>query len=368
MSFKFSFNWCFSGRMIGGQYVRSVFLSIAAAQGNLGDVFIRREITRAIERGGGAAVVYRGSMPTGYVNAFELPSDWTITSSPARFLWRLLRAAVVGNALIIMTPGPASLSGGVVGAIKRVGVACMIALNRIMGNRSIVLGRALRGAPGVRLRAEKAMAKFSELYTTRDSQSSRIVGGRAEFFPDLGFACLDPFEEKNRAYVGVSLRHDRTVDEPALKSLVCCIESYGLKPIFVTQVREDRRGHLEWAEALGVEHLDWPEKIHHSEQERRIEDCYSRCAGVVSDRLHVLILGARKGAIPVIVDSENEQKLHASLDEILYPQAVNLCENGGQVVLDLGSNEALRIQEAMASASRRLEPVLVRVNSIIEGA
>lgn len=347
--------------------MREIFMSVAAAEGNIGDIFIRRQALRAlVSVDSSSATVYSGSMGQSYLQAFGFDSGWSVTSSPRVFLSRLTKAMVARRAVLVMAPGPAMLGGSVMSSFKHLGVGLMFAGARLLGCRVLVLGRSVRGGGRIGRLSERLILRSSHMYVSRDRTTAELLGPEVIVAPDLAFAHqpgLDSLAERSR--VVISLRHDRDVDLLALKALVEGLRSNRLVPVFVTQVREDGEQHSRLSSELGVEHFDWPPSRSHHNHEVALSDFYQGCVAAVSDRLHVLILAARGGAIPVVVESVNEQKLHASLDEWLSPLSISLAAGGGALSLEPDSDEVVRLELAMGNASLRLDQVFGEVSSLI---
>lgn len=346
---------------------RTAFMSIAAAEMNLGDMFIRRAVTRLLAEHGVEAVVFTGRMGASYVDAFEFPRDWICTSSPWKFVRLLCRKLITRQAAIIIAPAPATLDKIIsISALKRWGVTSLLASATLLGNSVIVLGRAVRGSGRLTLFSEKLIAKFSLIYLARDSQTARIVGCGSKLAPDLGFAAsalrvhFDADSLRARKTIALSFR--RMPDVRTLSGFVSDFQSQGYDFWTVTQVREDRTLNKTIAQSCGIEHLDWPDWRSHLDQESLVARMYSNCVAVVSDRLHALIIGGRYGAIPVIADRSGEDKLHATLDVHLNPQSVWLygdreCQTS--IELDLSPAEAARTHAAFAAATADLERSLL---------
>lgn len=350
---------------------RTAFISVAAAEMNLGDVFIRRAITRHIAANGHHAVVYTGSMGESYVGAFELPETWVITSAPRRFLSLLLLACLRREALVIMAPAPARLDRKGFYLAKQVGVAGLLALTRLTGNRVVVMGRALRGSGRLAVMAERMTARISSLYLARDPQTAELMGSNAQFKPDLGFAEIaarprpDLKANTPRTLVALSLRYDRPPVTELVAKFVERVHSQGFEVVMVTQVREDREINQKLADACDIGHVDWPNDRSHLEQESAVVDVYSRSIAVVSNRLHALVIGGRYGAVPIIADELAENKLHATLDDLLKPQSVWLHSAADDQPIDVSQAEIERVRAQFAAAAEALEPPLQKLLGLL---
>ena len=121
-----------------------VFMSINAAPGNIGDIYIRRQVIRAFDREGVSGFLYAGKMPMSYRDAFDLSERWVMTSSYTKFLWRLGCSYATRKCIFVMAPGPATLGRNFASTLKHILVTFLILIGRITGNRILVLGRAVR--------------------------------------------------------------------------------------------------------------------------------------------------------------------------------------------------------------------------------
>ncbi|MEX1121096.1 MAG: hypothetical protein WED82_03125, partial [Balneolales bacterium] len=115
---------------------------------------------------------------------------------------------------------------------------------------------------------------------------------------------------KEKKYLVISMRFNR--NEPSL-SWYEAIEKYAFEkkliPICVTQVRLDDEHNKKIAKKLNCNHLSWEENVSHLQQEKKLIELYRMSAMVISDRLHVLILGCNEGANPVELLTENSSKV-----------------------------------------------------------
>jgi hypothetical protein len=172
-------------------------------------------------------------------------------------------------------------------------------------------------------------------------------------------------EDDHRARVGISLRYDRKVDLDAFAKLIEMIRGQELTPVLITQVREDNQRHEELADLYQIERVLWEAHDDHIAQEMRVTDAYRHCLAVVSDRLHVLLLCAREGAIPVMVETIGEAKIRPTLDLYLPLQAVSLEVAGRSLTLDLTALESARIEGSMCRASKELDRELAEIRAAL---
>mgnify|MGYP005989701123 CR=1 FL=1 len=337
-----------------------VFMSINAAPGNIGDIYIRRQVIRAFDREGVSGFLYAGKMPMSYRDAFDLSERWVMTSSYTKFLWRLGCSYATRKCIFVMAPGPATLGRNFASTLKHILVTFLILIGRITGNRILVLGRAVRAKSKFALFFERLIVRASDMYVVRDSTSSCLLNReKVRPGPDYAFtADLEPAKDtKRRIFASISLRHDRHVDAEALKKLVEMMRSERLVPRLVVQVREDQNTSSALAAMLGIDILDWNDSTPHSAQEKSILSAYGESAIVVSDRLHALIFGAIRGAIPIIVERHGEEKLHATLDTIIGPQSIWLNGKVPIGTIDASDTEAHRIAAGTLRAEKELEKI-----------
>lgn len=346
--------------------MREIFMSVAAAEGNVGDIVIRRQALRALAGSSNAsATIYTGAMGQSYLEAFNFDSAWRVTSSPFVFLTRLCAGVLARRVVLVMAPGPAVLGASLSSSVKHLGVALMFAIARCVGCRVLVLGRAVRGGTFLSRFSEQLILRAAHLYVSRDRKTAELLGAKVFVAPDLAFSESPPIDGgKRRSRVAISLRHDREICIPVLKDLIGHLRGAGLDPFFLTQVKEDGDRHAQLAAELYTEHFLWPNDRSHSDHERALTSMYGECVAAISDRLHVLILAARQGAIPVIVESANEQKLHASLDELLAPAGVDLAMEE-DVYVGFDEEESARVRKAVIEASQRLESLYKEVEAIV---
>jgi hypothetical protein len=189
--------------------------------------------------------------------------------------------------------------------------------------------------------------------------------------PDLGFAEIAAapaaIPPQPRDTVVLSLRREPALEK--VQQLIGRLQQEGLKVVTLTQVRNDRPLNARIAEVCEIDHIDWPESTSHLQHERAIAVTYARSIAVISDRLHVLIIGGRHGAIPVLVDRDGEDKLHATLDALLNPQTLWLSQeprSDSRLALDLTVKESKRIGRAFEAAATSLEQPLTGFINLLD--
>lgn len=294
----------------------SILCSIAAQEDNLGDIVIRQAMMDWLGRCGAPVLVYTGAMGRGYIDTFHFPDDTTTTASAARFELSLIRKAVAGQMSIVFAPGPVNVSWSVPGLITTIQNAVNVRLALLRGGRVAIVGRAFRGSPGVRLQIERRTARRASLFLARDAVSVGLVGGAAQFSPDLGFYADAPFDQSEHELAVMSFRGDRKPDEDRCVLFADNARSHGLEPVFLTQVYRDDEPHAMLARRLDVRHVGWGDRSH-AEQLARVEETFMRAGTVFSNRLHSLVMGARRGAVPIGLREPGHDKLEATLGPVV---------------------------------------------------
>lgn len=294
---------------------RTVFLSIAAQADNLGDIAIRQVCVNMVARSGASQVIFVGNMPRTYLEAFDLPGNVRLERSARRYSLRLVTAVLRGKAHIVFAPGPFG-ANGLARTVKSLGLLGLITMIRGRGGQVVAVGRAIRGNGKIALSVQRATIGAASIFTTRDDVTASIVRRPVVLRPDLAL-----YQEKSPPANGgdrlaISLRSDKPVSREALQLLVSEAEAMGLRAMFVTQVKRDDERHRVLAEELGAEHVAWDTESH-VEQFSRVQAAYRRSRFVVTDRLHAAIFGIRGGAIPIIVQRGEPDKLVSTLGPYL---------------------------------------------------
>ncbi|MCP2047857.1 UNVERIFIED_ORG: hypothetical protein J3D58_001929 [Paenarthrobacter nicotinovorans] len=295
---------------------RTLHISIAAQSDNLGDIEIRRQLIQQFVKRGYDVAVFAGNMPKSYVEAFNLPAGTSIVSDPFSFQLAVLGTALRGRADLAYAPGPHILSDSPKPLAKAASVLGLCLFVRLRGGSLSVIGRSLRGSGRLAVLLERALSSIATSYAMRDSASGSVLGRTADFMPDMAFLRNASIGETSslatRDIVSMSFRSDRKVNIEGLASLVHEVQTRGLKPVLITQVKRDDQIHVDLGKRLGVETVLWGTRTH-AEQEEVVEHYYSRSHAVVSNRLHSLLFGVAHEAFPVALHEKNQNKIPTTL-------------------------------------------------------
>lgn len=340
--------------------MRSGFMSISAAEGNLGDIAIRREVIDQLRQIGLSPVIYSGSMGRDYIKAFDFLPGEIVTHSGSVFIRKLLvDIASVRRPVVVMAPGPVQVGVSLQSAFKHMFLFVLLLLVRVTGGKVVIVGRSVDVKRSFALPIERLLAAVSNLYVARDSRTQAILGARTLVFPDYALRQYSQLPESvatsfgRRSLMVVSLRHDRILDDDigVLTSLKTRAAQCGYKMVFTAQVREDSAANRRLAKLLSVDFMGWPERRPHSDQEARVHELYSAATVVVSDRLHALLFAVRAGAVPVIQYRPGFTKLSDALAHLFDVQHIQTPED--VCALRIDATESMRVATQATAASRQ---------------
>jgi hypothetical protein len=197
----------------------------------------------------------------------------------------------------------------------------------------------------------------------RDVGSSRALGGGTG--PDWAFGedgrALGVVREPGpRDVLAISLRAGGHVPSDAwVDGVRLACRRLGLRPVTFVQVRRDGPPNEALAARLGADHAAWAVEDDHRAQEVRVRALLSRAAVVLSDRLHVLVVGATEGAVPVSAFEHPDIKIGrsmtaAGIDGVSADTSAMDAGGVAGFVCDV-AHRRTEILEAAAHASRQVE-------------
>ena len=338
---------------------RSVYCSIAAQWDNLGDIAIRQTAIDWLADAGIPLVVFTGSMPPDYVQAFSLPESARLVSSQKSFALSLLGASFTRRAHLLFAPGPFQIRPGRAAVVKSLINLGNVLAVRASGGRAFALGRAIRGRAQPSFAIERfALGRF-DYFVVRDNVSSAAIGRTLLSAPDMAFGqSLEAIAPRERRYFAISLRGDRVANVPLLQKVIDEARSASLEPIFVTQVRRDDPQHRDLATRFGAEICEWGDRSH-SEQLERVSNIYAASHSVLSDRLHALIFAVRRSALPIGLLHPNSDKLTSTLEDVIPIRFLDSSASTPSAPLDLDEDGSARsaLESAVQGAQAELDSV-----------
>jgi beta-1,4-mannosyltransferase len=146
-----------------------------------------------------------------------------------------------------------------------------------------------------------------------------------------------------------------------------CAARLDAEIVVVTQVARDVERCQELAERWGARHVAWVSDDH-LQQELAVRAVYRRALAVISDRLHVLILGATEGAVPLGWCEHATTKIDRHFDVVGAPW-VGRGRVGATAALDELDGPGLaslaaRAERVVAQSRSRVDEVAGRIRSV----
>jgi hypothetical protein len=292
-----------------------VFVFFSGPYKNVGDALIRRRALAWARLLGEPHVLVGGAKSSEWDEAVGVTNTDKIYRS--KLTW--LRGVLMNSGrrpVLVIEPGEFNTDRRFLKLLVVLfGVSLLI---RVRGGSVVQMPRSMaRVSPfGKALYSGTLSKRGTTLW--RERLSWNLFDSRGVVVPDIGFDDPDSLvvTAAVRDTLVISLRSDR--DAPAAEMLAWLKKfavDRGLKTIAVSQVAEDDIRTRAVATELGSEILCWDDRTS-NEQEAILRDVYTRTALVWSDRLHVLVLGALHGAVPVEIVSFSNGKIAKHFDAI----------------------------------------------------
>lgn len=295
--------------------MRHIFVRGTGQEDNIGDVVLRRVFFDALSRAGQLHILL-GDASDDFIDALQLrESDIVYQDSDA---WRhaAYRSVIRRSTWLVDKPGELLLEEDIYKGQRR--LLPLILAVRARGGRSLRLGVGQRKANPDVIARFRRLYRLSSVVAWRDVDSHEHFG-LGEVMPDWGFlpGAAPTGQERNRLVI--SYRSDRRRLGPtALEAIRRFAARNQLLITVVTQVARDSKRSQELHAELGGELVDWPSASGHLEQEHRLRDIFAGSAVTLSDRLHVLIVAATEGAVPINLVAEADTKSSRHFEAIGY--------------------------------------------------
>lgn len=277
---------------------KQVYVVSTGVSGNLGDAVIRRRVLAWVE-GLGQRHVYVGNTTPGWLEQLQLPGEDEIYPASRRRAW--LRGLLWGRGrVLVFDPGEVPL--GKAHLKSEIVFLVMCAWLRVMGGTVVRPPRAVAHYHWATGTAHRWGCRLSQTTLWRDRPSlERMRCGK--LVPDTAFAEPEgPHSDQARNLLVLSLRAARDKPDSAwFDAIRRFARDRDLQVLAVSQVDEDESRTADLAEELedvGARFVPWGDDGDLA-REQRVRALYARSAVVVSDRLHVLLLAAKAGAVPL---------------------------------------------------------------------
>lgn len=297
------------------QAAPKIYAVATGAYGNVGDAIIRRRAMLWLDQiESDSWHVYVGSAPSEWVDQLDLAVGTRVYRRKSQWKWLAGAAFSRGPRVLLLDPGEVPLA-----LQDLVPEVVMMALTWILRLRSSPVIRPPRGigrASRLGVLVHRLAVRGSAVALWRNQTSLELIG-RGTLAPDTAFSeTIDagqPWE--SREVLFASFRGARPYPSQAvLDALRQIADEHGIRLVFGSQVRADESRNREIAESLGVEHITWAATDR--DQETELKAIYDRSKIVVSDRLHVLILAALRGAVPAEMVDAPQPKVRITFERI----------------------------------------------------
>lgn len=297
--------------------MKSLFISVVGQDDNIGDSLLRRAMLDALRSEGIQFHLLVGNASDGYLSGLGLqPGDVIYRERDAWIAsMRLDRGRGASSFLanageIVRMRGPLHLGRDQLPTLLRI---------RQRGGLLLQTGAGIRDL-GHRPRLAKwSVLRLFNTVTWRDAESCQYAGvGRVT--PDWGFISSDPIAteasnmEPRRKALAVSIRGDRPApDDDWYYAVRATAEALDAEIVPFAQVSRDDERTKALATAFEAADVVLWGSNDHASQEHAVRALMRRSIGVVSDRLHALIVGATEGAYPLGLPAGNPEKLIRTL-------------------------------------------------------
>ncbi len=294
------------------------FFSVKTQFENLGDSLINKELILACSNHG-ETLVDVSRCPKYFIDCMNINESavgW-LDGFPI-MVWEMLKARLRGEqAILVLNPGGLGNSRTLRQNIVAFNYNILILGFRALGIKIVQVGISFENVSGLsKIIYSQRFSLLNKIFVRDKGSLERIRkagGGHASIYPDLAFYRFldEPIEPKGSA-VGFSFRTDLgyASRKPLISEFIqLVIDKYpGKKFIFFSQVRRDEDYMLQLFQEFSDKGFDCEYIASYSDMEK-IEAGYRNCSVLFSNRLHVLLLSASVGALPIpcIVDGESRK-------------------------------------------------------------
>jgi len=329
------------------------FVSLTGPAGNIGDALIRRETLRWASGTSDELVAYTGDAPDVWLTQLGVPDDAIVLRSKKsvpRWLWMLLTAP--RRPVLVFEAGEIPLDRG--NGMRELVFLAETLIVRLKGGAVIRPPRGIRAPSWPAAGIHRLAARLSQVTLWRDASTMEIArSGRLA--PDIGFSAgrRAGLDWRDRTELVVSLRGARPLPNAEwIRAVRESAEREGLRIRTVVQVREDEDRARELAHLLGGEFEPWGDTDPLAHEER-LRERYDAARLVISDRMHVLVLAALSGAVPLELVPDPTAKITDAFS------AIGL----DGITLDASATDPARMREVLRATPERAAQVTERVRA-----
>lgn len=340
-----------------------VFVILTGVSGNLGDAVIRRRVLEW-SRGLGQIHAYVGATTQGWVEQLQFTEEELVYPGSRRRQWMKKLIFGRGQRVLVFDPGEVPLGvAHLKSELAFLGIVLAVRLRRgIVFRPPRAVGEFNRLVGGI----YRLSARLSQITLWRERPSLQLMRV-GTLVPDTAFAEPSSSDDEiTRDAVLVSMRGKRAFpSQPWIDGIRAFAIESGLRVIVASQVDEDEVRSREIADACGTDLATYEFWGDNSDlvQELRVRELYKRCALVISDRLHVLILAAQAGAIPVELATSPKPKVRTHFDTVGFDNmSLDVADKDENEIFEFLRHQATRSDEIAGKLTIAREKLLFEVD------
>lgn len=345
-----------------------VFFSLRAQYENLGDEVINMLLLRELLKRQ-KVVAFTSGVPSWYLDnllhGLERNSkELLLVEQYPKFLSMMIRSGCRGEASWFFTS-----CGDVTPAREQaVRDGLLTSLQLLPSLRMAMVGVSLARVTTSRARMYRSAQARGGAVTVRDSQSQTLLsqrGAHVSLVPDLAFLLpLSDLPSKTKLIISMREVHSDCGEKvlKKLHSIYHVARRQGLAPYVTWQVARDEDYCRTISQKLGAE-LVAPAATATGRLGAQL-DLYDHSAVVVSNRLHVLLLAASRGARPIALLHRDEVKVRSIFtDSAMAEQIINLDVTGEAAIERAVTNDHVKdvVSRTFKKNSRELTKYFDRV-------
>lgn len=298
--------------------MRKVFLLIDGQYENLGDVYHRRGLIKCLGREDYIVLAGR-SVPSYFLDAVFQNQRKTVVNNKFTFLLKFIQQSILYNRPIFVFH-----SGEVSPRWRRIcielGLLPFLNFGRLMGGEVFRIGNGLNRQiteSKIKLFCWRIILAYSDFKAFRTKENQQRIRGSV-YFPDLIFQLTDDLptrnKEKGKLKISIGFRFDTSLDwVEFINSFRHCIASANVEIQLISNVKMDFTKTLSVAKTTGITMIGVDQKDGYGTAMSDIENALSNSDLIISDRLHLVLIGAAIG-VPVCGIENGRGKLSEHLN------------------------------------------------------
>lgn len=355
--------------------------SLATQFGNLGDCLINEILLKQLACNG-RVVVLAKDVPSWLLSRLSKQASIDVSATWLGFL-RAAGGGICGSRLCVFVfkPGHGVARSKLRYGVRLAAITTAGALLRLLGVKLARVGVSLDDYSPLEAWLQGALGRLHSLYGVRDELSetkARNLRIAVDYTPDLAFLLPKPTvaESMPRSSVVLTMRQRPWMGSGGhavlgpLAAVAQRVQSAGLSLRVVQQVTFDEELSEILAQDLRCERVIFEQNEHSA---RAVLDAYAVSSIVVSNRLHGLLFGWARGAIPLaIVEEKYDEKIiglfrQVGLQQLILPIS-RLAEVADVIVGLVGRQEywRCRLHSVFSAQQERLRSVFE--NQALKGA